>query len=62
MEMSPVRQAMEEFRLEESGQDSIEYALLLAFIALAGRKKVVAAALCRHRSSKSLEMWQGKPG
>ena len=49
--MSPVRQAMEEFRLEESGQDSIEYALLLAFIALAG------AAMFLGMSSSANSLW-----
>jgi Flp pilus assembly pilin Flp len=49
--MNDVRQCLSRFEREESGQDAIEYALLVAFIALAG------SAMFMGMSSSANALW-----
>jgi Flp pilus assembly pilin Flp len=51
LKMNDVRQCLGGFGGEETGQDTIEYALLVAFIALAG------AALFLGMSSSANTLW-----
>ena len=51
LKLSDARQCLGEFGREESGQDSIEYALLVGFIALAG------AAMFLGMSSSANTLW-----